>query len=578
MSKSRKVVLIAVGVCVFLAGAWLWWNRPPERVDMAGYVPADSLVFIEANSLPDIVAAIDSLEAWQKLAPAAGFETNLSRVGTFSRLSAWTGIGSAETMIFARSQIAIAVLGVDAGETNGAVRIKPRAAVVLETHTGENRVRAGVERLVGDFARRSLDNPRVERRETDDALWTAWIAQDNERRIIAAVSDSLAVIGNDETAIEACLAARRGERPSLAGSGELARMRERLEAESSLAFGLIPSSGGGRLLELSATVYAGQISENPRVQSAAATYLPQLAARILGGAGWSARAADGRIEDRYFLAMQNNLSSQLESPLEPSREITTAVNEFLPTGAYQLTRYNYRDTEMAWRGVNVALSSQLDPLSAAFVPRFLDGVLQPYGIEDPRAFFRAAGPDMATARLDDAGESTVLVARVRDENLLRAEVRRHLGPSAERVSVNGVEMLVSADEEKGAAAFVAGYLIMSASEAAVRRCLTAHAERQNITADGSFRRAAEANPPVERPSVVTYTDDRSAARSFIRALSSILNKADRTNDENFVRALNDRVYSVGATRIVAGGFQKRTRSAFGQFGTLVTALASSANE
>lgn len=575
---KRKIALALILVCLLVMGAWLWWNRPPERVDMAGYVPADSLVFIEANSLPDIVAAIDSLDAWQALAPAAGLEADLSRVGTVSRLAAWTGLGPAEMIVFARSQVAVAMLGIDASESEGAVRIKPRAALVIETHTSEGRVRAVVERTIGDFARRSLDNPRVERRETEEAVWTMWIAGSGDRRIVAAVSDSVAVIGNDETTVEACLAARRGDRPTLAGNAELNSMRERLEAESSLAFGHIPAASAARLLELAATVYAGQISENPRVQSAAATYLPQLAARIVGGAGWSARAREGRIEDRYFFALQNNLASRLETSLEPASEIRTGADQFLPRGTYQLTRYNYRDAETAWRGMNAALSSQLDTLSAAFIPRFLDAALQPYGIEDPRTFFRAAGPEITTARLDDAGESTILIASVRDETLLRAEVRRHLGAAARRVTVGGAEMLVSADEEKGAAAFVAGYLVMGASERAVRWCLETRAGTETIQTDPTFERAMRADLPVDRPSVVTYTSDRTDARAFIRGIVAILNKPDRTNDENFLRALDERAYSVSATRLVAGGFQKHTRSAFGQFGALVTALASSASE
>ena len=48
----RKIVrLIAIVAVLVLVGfGWFWWNRP-QPVDMAAYVPADALVYLEANSL-----------------------------------------------------------------------------------------------------------------------------------------------------------------------------------------------------------------------------------------------------------------------------------------------------------------------------------------------------------------------------------------------------------------------------------------------------------------------------------------------------------------------------------------------
>src|SRR3989440_12993705 len=42
--------LIFVFLLVAFVFAWLWWTRP-VRVDMAAYVPADSIVYVEADSL-----------------------------------------------------------------------------------------------------------------------------------------------------------------------------------------------------------------------------------------------------------------------------------------------------------------------------------------------------------------------------------------------------------------------------------------------------------------------------------------------------------------------------------------------
>src|SRR5918912_2548966 len=108
MRLRRKVLLIALALLLMLA-VCIWWNRP-RKVDMTAYAPADSLVYLEANDLPEIVGGISSTDAWKALAPPAGIRSDVGQIGWLSRLSAWTGIGSADTVALSRAQVAIAVL------------------------------------------------------------------------------------------------------------------------------------------------------------------------------------------------------------------------------------------------------------------------------------------------------------------------------------------------------------------------------------------------------------------------------------------------------------------------------------
>src|SRR5215210_7648772 len=196
MKFFRKALLIFLALLLILA-IWIWWNRP-RKVNMADYVPADSLIYLEANDLPDIASGIISTDAWKALAPVAGIKSNLGNLGWLSRLASWTGIGPADGVVLSRAQIAVTVLGLDAAEAGDTLKIKPRYALVVETHTGESRARSAIENRVGDFARRAYGEPRVEQKEIDGAKFTTWVAPDSERRIIAAVMGSVAVIGNDE--------------------------------------------------------------------------------------------------------------------------------------------------------------------------------------------------------------------------------------------------------------------------------------------------------------------------------------------------------------------------------------------
>jgi hypothetical protein len=578
MNRWLPRIALAIIALALVLAAWVWWNRP-EAVDMSAYVPAESLIYLEANSLPDIVTGLTSTDAWQSLAPPAGLSPNIGRLGWLSRLSAWSGFGSAETVVFSRTQAAVAVLGFDVTEESSTVRdITPRIALVAETHTGAGRVEAAVTKLIGNYARRKYGEPVVSRQEGDATSFLIWTTPDGKRKIVAAISESVAIVGNDEETVRACLAVRRGERASLANDTQLAEMRQRMNAAGSLAFGYVSPAGARRLLETAAMVYAGQLAADPSAQSAAAILIPQLAGRILGGAAWSSRVADDAVVDNYYFNLQNELAARLRNALATSGESKLRAADLLPTGTNQFTIYNYRDPEAAWRGLNAAISSQLEITIAPFVGRFLDQLLveslKPFGIDAPHDFLRAAASEIATVRLGDESESLVLIASIRDREALQTLVRKRLGAGAKSQRIGEAEMLFAADEERGAASFVGDYLMIGGA-AEVRRCLQERAAARTLGTSDAFRQAARSAAGHDAPNVVTYTDDSDPARrfiSFIGRQNGARNAAP--NVAALQRSLSALPYALGETRLVEGGFEKTTRSAFGQFGALVLQLAS----
>ncbi|MGH9945324.1 MAG: hypothetical protein ACRD9R_23480, partial [Pyrinomonadaceae bacterium] len=470
-SRTRNSVAFAFLFLASFIAFWLWWNRP-RKVDMAEYAPADALIFLEANDLPDIVAGLASTTAWQELAPAAGLRADTGSYLKLSRLAAWTGIGPSELVLFARAQAAAVVFGFDAAEEPGSsLRIRPQAAFIFETHSREGRAIAATEKLVGDLARRIFAAPRFgKRQDVAGAHIFTWGSADGSRQIVAAVMEGVVILGNEEAAVQRCLAVKRGEQASLAEDQQLVTMRERVVRAGALSFGYVSPAGARKLLEVAALAYAGQLSTNPSAQSAFAVLLPQLAERLLGSAAWSSRLVDGAVEDRYFLTGRGGLPERLRSPLVPFRETLTGAPNLLPAGLYQLTSYNFREPDAAWRALNQALSTQLDITLAPAGVRYLDEWLRPFGIESPREFFQTVGPGLYTARLDPAGEGLVFTAPVRDEAALRAQLLAVLGrrPRAERIGVH--EMLFSGAEDGMAAGFVSGHVIMGAAED-VRQCL-----------------------------------------------------------------------------------------------------------
>ncbi len=553
-----------------IVGTWLWWNHP-QKVNMAGYVPADSLIYIEASNLPDIAEALTSTEAWKVLAPPAGIKSSFGGIGWLGRLIAWTGIGPADAVVLSRAQLAVTVLGIETADASDTLKIKPRAALVVESHSGEGRTTAAVEKRVGDFARRAYGEPSVKHEQIEGVAFTTWSAAGTGRRIIAAVTESLAVIGNDESTVRACLAVHRGERPNLAANSQLEEMRRRAGGGNSLAFGYVSPAGATRLLEVAAPFYADQVSSNQQVQSVAASLLPQLANKILGGAGWNARFANGMIEDRYFFALQDGIATRLRDALVSSDCQKSRAGDLLPVETYSISYYNFRDPEAAWQGLSAVVSSQLPAPFAFFITNILKASLKPYGIDEPESFLRALGPEVVTARLDEPAERTLIIVEARDEKALREFVTKRLGtdrPLTEHIG--DAVMLKAKDARRGAASFIAGKLMLGEVED-VRRCLGALAQNRTLALSETFRRAARsADAPAGPTCAVTYTNNSGPARTFIETVAGSPEARQQAfNNAEFGDALGHLAYAVSETRVVEGGIERITHSSFGQFGTLV---------
>jgi hypothetical protein len=568
--RAIRNTLVVLCLLALIAFAWLWWTRP-ERVDMAAYVPADSIIYAESNSLHDIFKAVAVTDDWKELAPAAGVEAG-GASDWLTGLVSFTGAGPSDAVVLSRAQVAVAVLGFEAAESGDALNYKPRAALVVETHTSEWRVKSAVEKLVGDFARRSFgDGVAVERKEVDEVPFFTWAEQGGERRtIVAAVYESEVVVGKDESVVKACLDVKRGARPSLAGNDQLKAMRARLGADTALAFGFAPRGSAAKVVEVFAPAFVGGVSSDPKIQSVLATVLPQMINQTIGGFGWSARVAGGRVEDDYFLELLGDTAQRMQASFSTSDATADGVGALLPPETYQLTRYNFRNPEAAWHELGVALSSHFDILRATPITLALEALLKPLGIEQPREFLRACGPEVATATLDATSEGKLLIASVRDRDALQAQVRARLGRAARTEHAGDVDILISPDDERGAAAFVGDYLVIG-SEDDVRRAVAAHASNQTLQNSAAFK-AASQNFFDEQPFAVTLTDERDSTRSVVTYIAR-RGGAKASDKSALDAALARRGFSVGETRLADVGFEKKTRSPFGLFGEIITRFA-----
>jgi hypothetical protein len=552
---------------VLIALLWVWWNRP-RTVDLTSYAPADSLVYLESNSLVDLATAVRHTNAWQKLAPYYGLKSDRWQDRWLNYIARATGIGSAQNVIASRAQVAFVMLDLTHNVSGETLEYKSHEALIVETHTSPSRMKPVIERYVGDLARRTYGQPKLERIQKDDREFLIWTSPDGARKLIVSFDGTVAIISNDEQSVRACLAAHGGQRPSLAHQPELEDMRVRMRSSEALAFGYVPSTKAPNLFVQTIPIFFVGM---PEVLQALVTVSTP---RIVGTIGWSAHAFEGGIEDDYFIALKPPLVPRLRPAFASSAMQRPDSWAFLPDDTHSVSNYNLNNPGAAWEALKAALASQVEFLTAAGLGKLEARAFESYGIDQPDTFLKSIKSEVLTARLDASSERAVVIARVADETALRQFVARRFGPKAITERIEKDELTTTADGHLSAA-FAGNYFLLGPREE-LRRCLLARA-RQATPASSSadMKRVDHFSSATNEPAVVTYTRDDERARDFASTLSALGGHGPAPgNSPEMKRTLSALPHAETESRLVPEGLERRTWSPFGLFATLVSFLSS----
>jgi hypothetical protein len=311
----------------------------------------------------------------------------------------------------------------------------------------------------------------------------------------------------------------------------------------------------------------GPISEREEFQR----FLTSASSKLLESVGWSAHAAKGGIEDTYFLGVKSELVTRLRPAFTPTQTNFQGGWEFVPPEVSSVTTYNLRDPTAAWELLLAGISSQLDVVSAVMFTTSFRALLTPYGIDDPTPFLKAVKPDLLTVRLDSQADRAVLIAGIASQDDLRKIISRQFGPGSRSEKIGDVDLVKSEDEEF-AAAFAGDYFLLGAPDD-VKRCLTARSSKTTLV--GSSAKLEALTHYFEKPStaiIITFAKDGERARALLASLAAIKG-AQLNASASLEQTIEGLPYAVTETTLGDGGFEKRTRSDFGQFGFLISYLA-----
>jgi hypothetical protein len=561
--RRRNVIagLVLLGTCLSL---WIYWNRAGQS-DLSNYAPADSLGYLEVTDLAEIAGGVSNTQAWKSLAGPVGAPTNLTPNKWLIRLARWTGIGSTDTILFARSQVAIVLGGAEGTQEGSTITIKPLTTFIIDTHTSQRRMRPTVERHIEELARRLYRNPVFVRKQIQNADLQEWQTSDGTHTIVFTFVDTAVIVSNDETSVLRSIDAHAGRRTSLTGASDLFTARATLDSANAPLFGYVAQTGVKSLLQAFALYRSGP--------SADAVTASRIFSDTVGGLiksiAWTTRFVDGGVEDRSSITLTDGTADKLRSSILPERAPDITKLPFIPKEVHSLSLYQFRDVGNFWVDLNATVASHTDLIGAVAARPLLRALVKPYGIDDADSFARGVGPQLQIVRLEKDSPA-VLIAQVFDRPALRKAIAQRFGQSPKTENVGEAELLLS-PKDNWAAAFIGNSFLIGPGDL-VRKCLQVQGDSLSISSNDRFRKSQQL-VDVSLPLItITFTDDQQAAISFVETFSSHDRPAFATNAAAIEAATAALPFAASASLLKAQSLEWTSRSSFGVVGSLATEL------
>ncbi len=521
-SPSLRVLFV-----VFMAviGASLSCGSTPT--DPRTVIPGDALVYMESNDLAKTLHAITDNP---KFEAAAKFKPNLN--------------------VLSGVKIAIAVTGFEISEQsvteeNSVLKSRPRFVAVAGTNAWGWQTTSFIENQLGEFVNDVYGGEvSLDVTSRSDGKYYVWTAQDG-RKAFALQQDSLVFFGNDEAAIQQCLAVKRGEAESIARN-------PKITDEDRLVFGYISTQGIGQIANLAGVSFAMGASEEDEVKSFVAGVLPQILRDSVQEVTWTASATEKGIEDKLVVTLDDESARVFDETLTPAQAGDSQLANFVPASATSSTRYLLRDPQIAWRSIVLTARKKTDERSGALIGAFAGSLFEPYGIEDPELFLSAIDGHLVTVKLAADSEDTAVIAVIKDPSKIRLSIAKEISFSRPAEKQFGADVWKSEDGEL-AAAFVDDRLIVGETET-VLKCIETKQSGGNLDLVQQF---------VSSDSVATtVVNENDSPGKFIDVL------AERKNE-------NERLAMkfITETRFNKNGIERRTVSDFGLLGSIIEHLA-----
>jgi hypothetical protein len=558
MSIARPLIATSL-LLILIAAGWMWWAIP-SKVDMADYVPADSIVYLEFNSVTDLVNAIEQSDAWKATTSITGYSVGGSN--KFLNFLTRAGIGPTDAVILSRAQVALVVVRWNTIEENSTLRVKPDVALVVETHTSSWRTTATLTSALQRLAALAYGESKCNQTNAG----TIECAASQDRKIVGAIDGTVVIIGNSNDAVQKVLEVRKGARPSLRTDTELLRVRSSMAKVNSVGFGYISQANSAKLFSWAAPLLMGKDPGDAQLESV----LASSANAILRGIAWTATPRAGRIEDRFQISCDPSVVAKLQPAFDPGA-FDEQLFSLVPSSVQSLTIYRARQPSAAWTALNNAVASKVGALPAVLFGTILKSGLMSYGISQPAEVLETLEPPLLTFRPSDKTESSVLVARLKDKESFRKLMDEAFKATSGQI-LEGLDSEPSSEKEF-TAVLNNQYVVVGKTDG-VKECLSAlHANTVISAQNKSPLKPSEFDNPAP---IFSYADDELRLNTFLTTVLMLKQQSLTPNQEQSLREkLKPFAFAITETSLNENGIERKTESSFGQFSTLMSLLQSS---
>ncbi len=562
--KFRRIVILLLTVIILGSAGWLYWNHI-SRADLSVWASADSLAYVEVDDLARLTEGVERTQAWKGLAPLLGAPQNLSPNLWLIRLARWTGIGSADSLLFARSQVAIVLSGSEGTEAGTTLVIKPFLTLILETHTTQRRMRAAVERHLEDLARDHFVNPAFVRKQVAGFELNEWQSEDGARRIVFTFVNTTVLIANDENGVLRSVEAGTGRRPSLSRA-EIDQLRG-TDSSAAAAFGFVTQSGVKSLLQAYALKAEGADGVSVDAVTKARLFSDTFGG-IVKDLAWTTQFTQGSVEDRVSISLAEGVTDRLGTSMTPNRAVDLADLPFVPSNSQSVSIYSFHDTAGVWNDLSAVISAHADLIGAMAARPLMHSLLNAYGVADAETFTRGVGTRLETVRIDETTPG-VLIAEVFDRPMIEKGIADRFGVHPKKETFGGADLIMTPDN--WTAAFFENKFLIGPDEH-VRHCLQARMNGESISSTRTFREAQRFVDVSLPLSVLTFTNDSRAAVSFVDAWSRQQRSAFSTNAAAIAETSQALPMAMSAVVVKPGRVEWTNRSSFGIGGAIAAEL------
>lgn len=513
-SARRKYLLLTLPLLAIISGGgWYYldlpgpWRRVP-RQSLASIVPATAIGYVECGDLPALVGRIGETAAWRELATVLGagqpgIENGdpgawLKELWLGRLAGALTGEGG-DSAVLADAALAVVLTGIEIGGD----QLRPQLVLLIETDRADERLHARLARRWPQLAGRIYDEVVTRENSHGGVSITSFHGRAPEtaaRGLFTARVGGTWLLANDPDALRLCLDTRLGRTPPLAGNFYWQQSRRRLgpgkpggETDGIPGiFGFLPAEGVTRLLRSGAYLISAQgvFSPGASAQGESGTQsgggllagglgemIVDLAGRLGDGVAWHEDFGPEGAHSRAVILLKPDLVDtlqpiigtgiQVESPPSPSDLTLPAA--ILPPGLSALTIYQLQAPAQTLERLEAALSARIGVGQSFILHQFLNGVREGFpGLRDASPGRAALGDQLIEASWGGEPSERIWLLKIGQPEALMNQVVDYLRADAagelRRQTVAGIEILASADPERGAAVFLDGFLLLGRME------------------------------------------------------------------------------------------------------------------